>query len=234
MFNSPQKNARLAGFLYLIQAILGIFSLLYVSSKLIVSGDVTTTIQNIKASESLFRLGIVSNILVPTIGIFYVLVLYKLLKPVSKNIAVLMVVLALTGIPIGVFNEINNLGVLHLLNGADYLKVFTPAQLQALVNLFLHLHTYGINLVFIFSGLWLFPLGYLVFKSKFLPKILGVLLVIGGFGYLIDVFAVFLFPNSNLNIGIFTGLSEIFFLLWLLIKGVNVEKWEKRVAESVR
>ena len=160
MFNSPQKNARLAGFIYLLQAILGIFSLFYVSSKLIVSGDVVTTIQNIKASESLYRLGIVSNILVPIIGVFYVLVLYKLLKPVSKNIAVLMVVLAMLGIPLGVFNEINALSVLHLLSGADYLTVFTPMQLQALVNLFLRLHSYGINLAFIFSGLWLFPLGY--------------------------------------------------------------------------
>jgi hypothetical protein len=138
------------------------------------------------------------------------------------------------GIPIGVFNEINALSVLHLLSGADYLTVFTPMQLQALVNLFLRLHSYGINLAFIFSGLWLFPLGYLVFKSNFLPKILGILLVIGGFGYLIDVFAVFLFPNSNISIGMLTGLSEIFFLLWLLIKGVNVEKWEKYVVNSTR
>jgi len=229
---SPLIIARVAGFLYLIQAILGIFSLLYVSSKLIVSGDVAATTHNIMASESLFRLGIVSNILVPTVGILYVLVLYKLLKPVSKDIAVLMVVLALLGVPIGVFNEFIQLGVLQLLSGADYLKVFTTAQLQALAYLFVRLHSYGISLAFIFSGLWLFPLGYLVFKSGFLPKILGVLLIIGGFGYLIDVFAGFLFPGSNLNIGMFTGLSEIFFLLWLLIKGVNVEQWEKRAIES--
>ena len=229
---SPLIIARVAGFLYLIQAILGIFSLLYVSSKLIVSGDVAATTHNIMASESLFRLGIVSNILVPTVGILYVLVLYKLLKPVSKDIAVLMVVLALLGVPIGVFNEFTQLGVLQLLSGADYLTAFTTAQLQSLAYLFLRLHSYGISLAFIFSGLWLFPLGYLVFKSGFLPKILGVLLIIGGFGYLIDVFAGFLFTGSDLNIGMFTGLSEIFFLLWLLIKGVNVEQWEKRAIES--
>ncbi len=229
---SPLVIARLAGFLYLIQAILGIFSLLYVSSSLIVSGDVAATIRNIMASESLFRLGIVSNILVPTVGILYVLVLYKLLKPVSKDIAVLMVVLALLGVPIGVFNEFTQLGVLQLLSGADYLTAFTTAQLQALAYLFVRLHSYGISLAFIFSGLWLLPLGYLVFKSGFLPRILGVLLIIGGFGYLIDVFAEFLFSGSNLSIGLITGLAEIFFLLWLLIKGVNVEQWEKRAAES--
>jgi len=229
---SPLVIARLAGFLYLIQAILGIFSLLYVSSSLIVSGDVAATIRNIMASESLFRLGIVSNILVPTVGILYVLVLYKLLKPVSKDIAVLMVVLALLGVPIGVFNEFTQLGVLQLLSGADYLTAFTTAQLQALAYLFVRLHSYGISLAFIFSGLWLLPLGYLVFKSGFLPRILGVVLIIGGFGYLIDVFAEFLFSGSNLSIGLITGLAEIFFLLWLLIKGVNVEQWEKRAAES--
>ena len=229
---SPLFYARFAGFLYLIQAILGIFSLLYVSSKLIVSGDVPATIHNIMASESLFRLGIVSNILVPTVGIVYVLFLYKLLKPVSKDIAVLMVVLALLGVPIGVFNEFTQLGVLQLLSGADYLTAFTTEQLQALAYLFVRLHSYGISLTFIFSGLWLLPLGYLVFKSGFLPRILGVLLIIGGFGYLIDVFAEFLFPASNLSIGLFTGLAEIFFLLWLLIKGVDVEQWKKRAAES--
>lgn len=229
---SPLIMARVAGFLYLIQAILGIFSLLYVSSRLIVPGDVAATVHNIMASESLFRLGIVSNILVPIVGIFYVLVLYKLLKPVSRDIAVLMVVLALLGVPIGVFNELTQLGVLQLLSGADYLTVFTAAQLQALAYLFVRLHSYGISLTFIFSGLWLFPLAYLVFKSGFLPKILGVLLLIGGLGYLIDVFAGFLFPGSNLSIGQLTGLSEIFFLLWLLIRGVNVEQWEKRALES--
>jgi len=158
--------------------------------------------------------------------------LYKLLKPVSKDIAVLMVVVSLMGIPIAMLNELTQLGVLQLLSGADYLTVFTTAQLQALAYLFLRLHSYGIDIAFIFSGLWLFPLGYLVFKSGFLPRILGVLLIIGGFGYLIDVFAGFLFPGSNLSIGLITGLSEIFFLLWLLIKGVNVEKWEKRALES--
>lgn len=228
---SPLIIARVAGSIYLIQAILGIFSLLYVSDSLIVSGDAVATTDNIMASESLFRLGIVSNILVPIVGIFYVLVLYKLLKPVSKDVAVLMVVLALLGVPIGVLNEFTQLGALQFLSGAEYLTVFTTAQLQALAYLFVRLHSYGISIAFIFSGLWLFPLGYLVFKSGFLPKILGVLLIIGGFGYLVDVFAGFLFRGSNLSIGMITGLSEIFFLLWLLIKGVNVEQWEKHALE---
>ncbi|MDO9302574.1 MAG: DUF4386 domain-containing protein [Anaerolineales bacterium] len=227
---SPLIIARLAGFLYLLTVPLGVFNFAYLPSSLIVSGDAAATAHNIMASESLFRLGIVSALLGAIIAILYVLMLYKLLKPVSKDIAVLMVVLALMGIPIAMLNELTQLGVLQLLSGADYLTVFTTAQLQALAYLFVRLHSYGISIAFIFSGLWLLPLGYLVFKSGFLPKILGVLLIIGGFGYLIDVFAEFLFPGSNLSIGLFTGLSEIFFLLWLLIKGVNVEQW--KVAES--
>jgi hypothetical protein len=211
---------------------LGIFNFLYIPSNLIVSGDAAATAHNIMASESLFRLGIVSALVGAIIPIFYLLLLYKLLKPVSKDSAVLMVVVALIGNPITLLNELTQLGALHLLSGADYLTVFTTAQLQALAYLFVRLHSYGINIAFIFSGLWMLPLGYLVFKSGFLPKILGVLLIIGGFGYLIDVFAGFLFPGSNLSIGLITGLSEIFFLLWLLIKGVNVEKWEKRALES--
>jgi len=229
---SPLILARVAGFLYLLTVPLGVFNFLYIPSNLIVSGDAVATAHNIMASESLFRLGIVSALLGAIIPILYLLLLYKLLKPVSKDIAVLMVVVALMGNPIAMLNELTQLGVLQLLSGADYLTVFTTAQLQALAYLFLRLHSYGIDIAFIFSGLWLFPLGYLVFKSGFLPRILGVLLIIGGFGYLIDVFAGFLFPGSNLSIGLFTGLSEIFFLLWLLIKGVNVEKWEKRALES--
>ena len=225
---SPLLIARLAGFLYLLTVPLGVFTFLYVPASLIVSGDATATALNVKASEPLFRLGIVSTLLGAIIPILYVLLLFQLLKPVRKDIAVLMVVVALIGLAITMLNEVTQLGVLQFLSGADYLAVFTTAQLQALAYLFVRLHSYGISIAFIFSGLWLLPLGYLVFKSGFLPRILGVLLIIAGFGYLIDVFGGFLFPGSNLSIGLFTGLAEIFFLLWLLIKGVNVEQWNKR------
>src|SRR5258708_28213320 len=198
-----------------------------VPSSLIVSGDAAATARNIMGSESLISIDIVSALLGSVIAIFYLLILYKLLKPVSKDMAVLMVILGLTGNPIVMLTEFTQLGVLQLLSGPDYLSVFTTAQLQALAYLFLRLHTYGINIAFIFSGLWLLPLVHLVFKSGFLPRILGVLLIIGGFGYLIDVFAGFLFPGSNLSIGLITGLPEIMFLLWLLVKGGKVEQGEK-------
>ena len=144
-----------------------------------------------------------------------------------------MVVLALVSIPITMLNQLNQFAALMLLSGADYLTVFTADQLQAQVMFFLDLSETGVFIVQIFWGLWLLPFGYLVFKSGFLPKILGVLLMIGCFGYLIDFFTFFLLPNFDATVSEFTGLGEFFILLWLLIKGINVEQWEKRTLESV-
>ena len=227
---SPLVRARIAGFLYLMVNLPAPFALIYLPSRLIVRGDAAATAANIMASESLFRLAIVGFLFTLTASIFLVLALYQLLKVVNKNMASLMVIFMLVSIPIGMLNELNNLAVLLLLSGADYLKVFTTGQLQALVYFFLRLHNQGLNIAQIFWGLWLFPMGYLVFKSGFLPRLLGILLMIACFGYVIQSFAAFL--GYNLSIIFFTGWGELFLLLWLLIKGVNVEQWEKRAAES--
>jgi len=229
---SPLVYARLAGFLYLLMVPFAVFSIKYLPSILIVPGDAVATANNIVASESLFRLGIVSAFIVQLINLFLVLVLYKLLKHVNKNHAMLMVVLFLVSIPITMFNELNHIAALTLSSGTEYLSAFSPDQLHALVPLFLDLHEQGIAIAGIFWGLWLFPMGYLVFKSRFLPGILGILLMIGCFGYLIESIAIFLVPDFGVNITIFTFWGEILFPLWLLIKGVNVEEWEKRSLES--
>jgi len=230
-----KKTARVAGFLYLLMAPFGFFGMFYVPSILIVPGDAATTANNITASELLFRSGIVSALIVQIVNIFVVLVLYKLLKPVNKNHALLMVIFILLGAPIAMLNELNRFAALLLSSGADYLTVFTADQLQALVPLFLDLHEHGISIAGIFWGLWLFPMGYLVFKSGYIPRILGVLLIIGGFGYLIDSFTFYLLPNFYATISQFTQFTwfgELLLPLWLLIKGVNVEQWEKRALES--
>lgn len=219
---SPLFYARLAGFLYLLVVPLGIFGGLYVSSRLIVSGDAAATARNIMASELLFRLGIVSDLLAAIVMLLVVLVLYPLLKPVNKNMAWLMVSFVLVAVPISMFNLLNQFAALLLLSGADYLTVFTTDQLQSLALLFLRLHSRGGNIAFIFWGLWLFPLGYLVFKSGFFPRILGILLIIACFGYVINSFAIFL--GYTVNVGMFAALGEVLFILWLLIKGVNVEE----------
>jgi len=210
---SPLTLARGAGVLYLSLLPLGLFGVLY-------------------GGGSASRPGIVSALLVQLVNIFVVLLLYQLLKPVNKNMAMLMVIFLLLGVPIAMLNELNQFAVLLLSSGADYLKVFTANQLHAQVQLFLHLHDIGINIAGIFWGLWLFPMGYLVFKSGFLPRVLGILLMIGCAGYLIQSFAAFLLPNFEMNIALFTFWGEILFPLWLVIKGVNVEQWKKRAYES--
>ncbi len=226
-----KKTARTAGFLYVIMIPFALFGILWAAT-LTVPGDAAATANNIMASEGLFRLSIVSSLIVQVGHILLVLVLYKLLKPVNKNHALLMVIFMLVGVPIAMLSELNKFAALLLLSGADYLTAFTADQLQALVPLFLDLREYGIIIASIFWGLWLFPMGYLAFKSGYIPRILGVLLIIGGFGYLIDV-ALFIFLPSFGPISVITGMGEtLIFPLWLLIKGVNVERWEKRALES--
>lgn len=227
---SPLVRARVAGALYLFANIFAPFTLLYLPSRFIVRGDAAATAGNIMASESLFRFGIVGNLFTFVANIFLALALYQLLKVVNKNMASLMVILFLAGVPIAMVNELNQLAVLQLLSGADYLKAYPTDQLQALAYLLLCLHSQGLLIAHIFFGLWLFPMGYMVFKSSFIPKIVGVLLMIAGLGYVVQSFAAFL--GYNVNIILFTGLGELVFLLWLLIKGVNVEQWKKRTLES--
>jgi hypothetical protein len=175
---SPRLRARVAGLLYLSLGLFAPFSLIYVPSKLIVPGDAAATANKIMASESLFRLGAVSALATSIVNILVVLALYQLLKPVNKTMAALMVIFLLVAIPIGMLNELNSFAILFLLSGADALKGVTPDQLHALVSLLLNLHAAGLNIAGTFYGLWLLPMGYVVFTSGFLPRILGILLLI--------------------------------------------------------
>ena len=226
--NSIKKTARIAGLLYLLGAVTHAFGLLYVPSKIIVDGNAAETVNNIMSFELLFRMGIVSNLIGQIVFIFQIFVLYRLLKEVNKTHATLMVALVLVSIPIAFLNNLNQLGALIVLSGSDYLKVFTPNHLNALTMLFLDLYNNGNFIVEIFWGLWLFPFGYLVFKSGFIPKILGVLLIISCFSYLIGSITFLLIPNYYYIISKFTivpgALGEFSIILWLLIKGVKVEK----------
>ena len=228
--NSIQKTARFAGLLYLALAALSAFGLVYVPSMIIVPGDAAATANNIVASESLFRLGVVSNLAAFTVNVFVAVLLYKLLEPVSKSIASLMVILIMVGLAIGMLNELNQFAALLTL-GADNL---TATQSQALASLFLDIYEHGFTIAHIFWGLWLFPMGYLVFKSGFLPKVIGVLLIVAGLGYLTDFTLFFLFPGITVTVSNFTFVGEVVLIFWLLIKGVNVEQWEIRARKSAR
>jgi hypothetical protein len=229
--NPIQKTARLSGLLYLALAALSAFGLVYVPSMLIVPGDAAATANNIVASESLFRLGFVSNLVAFTVNVFVAALLYKLLKPVNRGIASLMVILILIGLAIGMLNELNQFAALLIL-GTDYLTVFTAVQSQALASLFLDLYEHGFTMAHIFWGLWLFPMGYLIFRSGFLPRVIGVLLIIAGLGYLVDFTLFFLFPDIALTVSNFTFVGEVALIFRLLIRGVNVEQWEIRAQGS--
>ena len=223
--NSVQNKARFAGLLYLLTAIPNVFYLIYVPSVLIVPGDATATAGRIMASESLFRMGIVSELAGATIFIFVVLALQDLLKGVNKKYASLMVTFFVISVPISCVNVLNQIAVLRLLRGDSFLSVFDQRQLDALVMVFLNLHGYGTIVAQIFWGLWLFPFGVLVFKSGVLPRILGVLLIIGCFGYIAASVTVLLFPASGHMVHELLiapgGVAELSILLWLLIKGIQ-------------
>jgi len=230
--NSPQTTARIAAIIFLIIFCLGISAELFIRPNIIVPGDAATTVNNIIASELLFRLSLVSDLIRQIFMVLLVLVLYKLLKPVIKNIALLMVIFALVCVPMVMLNELNHFAALLLSRGTDYLTAFKADQLHAQVMFFLNLHEYGTFIPQIFS-FWLLLQGYLVFKSGFLPRILGILLMIGGLCYPIQAILFFLFPNFDAMIfGLFAFIGELLFYLWLLIKGINVEQWEKRALES--
>lgn len=221
------KIARTAGLLYLIVVVAGIFSLLYIPSQIIVRGDALATANNILASESLFRLGIVIGLIASTTFLLLPFALYRLLQQVDRNVAVLMVVLAVASVPISFVNQAHYLDALSLLSGADYLKAFTTDQLHALMYLSLKASGNGSLVSELFWGLWLLPFGYLVFKSGFLPRILGILLMIGCFGYLTEAFWRMLFPVGYAAAGISnfiiipSALGEVGICLWLLIMGTR-------------
>ena len=228
---NTNKIARTAGFLYLLLVPFGFFGGEYILS-ITVPGNAVATVSNIMAHTLLFRLSVLSALITPIVTVLVALFLYKLFKSVNKNQAVLMVIFALAALPIAMLSELNHFAVLLLLNGTEYLKVFSVDQLYSQVMFFLDLGHYGAFIATIFWGLWLLPMGYLVFKSGFLPRIIGVLLIIAGFGYIIDSAALFLLPDLNIDISQFTFYGELLMLLWLLIKGVNVEQREKRALES--
>lgn len=219
---SPLLLARLAGVIALVVLATGSFTH-YVNSRIITSGDPVGTSDNLLDSELLFRFGFVSGLIMETVFILYALILYKLLKPVSRYNALLMLLFALVPVPAFLLNQLNYFAVL----------ISAKKQMYDQIIFYLDLHKHGGLIVSIFFGLWLFPLGYLIYKSGFLPKILGILLMIGCFGYLINFIQGFLFPGTEATLWsspalIFTHISELALMLWLLIKGVNVRKWEKR------
>jgi hypothetical protein len=222
--NSTKQAARIAGLLYLVNGATGFFGIIYVPSKLIISGNAAATSHNILASEGLFRLGVVSELICAVEFIFLLWVLYRLLGGVNKTHASLMVILGLAFVPVKCVNALNEIAALTLLRGADFPSVLGQPQREAMAMLFLDLHRYGYVIGWIF-GPWLFFFGLLVFKSGFLPRILGVLLIAACFGYLADSLTPLLLPSYADLVSRIASvpltLGEPAIILWLLIRGAK-------------
>ena len=225
--NTNKKTARMAGILYLIYIIISIFANVLGRSKLIVLGDAATTAGNIMASAWQFRIGFVVDLVAAVLFLLTAWALYVLLKPVNRNLALLFLLLNLGGVAVQCLNDLNLFAALLLLSGADYLKVFQADQLQALAMLFLYLRQNGFMIAQIFFGAWLFPLGYLVFKSGFLPRILGIVLMIHCFFWLTTFLQKLLFPGFDAITVVSYPLgfiAEFGLTLWLLIMGAKEQK----------
>jgi hypothetical protein len=226
--NTNKKNARIAGALYLIYMVISIFADVLGRSKLIVLGDAATTARNIVASASQFRIGFVVDLVGAVLFLLTAWALYVLLKPVNKNLALLFLLLNLGGVAVWCFSDLFLIASQLLLSGADYLKVFQADQLQALAMLSLYIHKNGFSgIAQIFFSAWLFPLGYLVFKSGYLPRILGIVLIVECFGWLMFPIQFFFFPGNEVLTTLSSAIGfigEFSLMLWLLIMGAKDQK----------
>jgi hypothetical protein len=222
---SLTRKARTAGVLYILASAIGYLRLIYIPGKLVASGNAAATAANIAAHETLFRWGIVSPLISSVLFVFVTLALYQLLERVDRNLAILMVILGgLLVTPLFFVNAVTDAGALFFATNADYLSVFDKAQRDAYVLLFLNLHHVLDLANAIFWGIWLIPFGLLVYRSRFLPRFLGVWLMLGCLGYLGFSFAGFLFPTYEDRAFVFGTpfrIGEVAFMLWVLIMGAK-------------
>jgi hypothetical protein len=219
------KAARIAGAVYLSMVFTAPFTLLYIPNKLIVRGDATASANNILAHQTMFRLAIFGDLVTAVIFICLGVALYRLLSGVSKTWATLMLAFVLVSAGVGFLDTLNNVAALILFRGADFLSVFDKTQLNALGYLFIRLHDQGVFMNELFWGLWLFPFGLLVFRSGFLPRFIGVWLMINCFGYVaLSIVALFMpsYYGAAFKWAQPILFGELAIMLWLLIKGAKV------------
>lgn len=233
---SIKLTARVTGVLYLIIFVLAIFSNFFVLEGVKVTGDASATAQNIIANQGLFRLGFVSFTLVYLADVAISILLYILLKPVGKILSLLAASFRLVMSAIFGINLINWFIPLLLLRGETYLTVFEADQVHALVTLSLNAFTVGFNIGLVFFGVHCILVGYLIFKSGYMPKMLGGLMVVAGVGYMADSWGILVIPNYNPTLtAIFlvpAVIAELWLTLWLIIKGVDDQGWADRVPAS--
>lgn len=222
-----KKTARVAGLLYLINAITAAIGIMAIPGKLIVPGNVAETAKNILDNDFLFRFGILNGFASQIVFIFLALTLYKLFVNTNKNLASCLFALVVASVPVAFYIIFNQIEALSLLQN-NFMSSFEQIKIQELALSKLQMYQNGIALIGIFWGLWLIPFGQLVFKSEFIPKIFGILLIAGGISYLIDVTAIILFPelhdNTNVLVAVTSSIAELSMVLWFLIKGIKLKE----------
>jgi Domain of unknown function (DUF4386) len=223
---SPRPKARITGVVYFLYFLTAVFSMLFLKG-LVVYRDAASTANNILAHQSLFRLGISTGLIATACYVAVTALFYDLFKPVNKSLSLLAAFISLVGCAILAFASVFQLAPLVVLGGSQYLSVFKVEQLQAQASLFLELYGQGVSICFVFFGVYCLLIGYLIFKSSFLPRILGVLMAVAGLGWLTFLFpplADYLSPY-NLVLGF---LAELALMIWLLVMGVDVQRWKEQ------
>ncbi len=230
---SPMLLARIAAVLYLVITVAAIVAHIYMPEQLIVAGDAATTASNIASSDFLFRSAIAGEFVVLLSEVVLSIILYVLLKPVNRMVSMIAAVSRLVMTTIHGLNLLNYFIILTLLSGADYLSVFNTEQINALVMLFLDAHAYGFAIGIAFLIIHVFALGYLIYKAGYIPRIIGVLFILAGFGYLVDSVGILLLPAYETTpalAAMVIAIAELAFPIWLLVKGVNKERYQEQIA----
>ena len=232
---SPRLWARIAGVSYLITIVMGVFAEVFVRGALIVRDDATATAANILAHEPFYRLGLAADLVMMTSYVAVTLLFYELFRPVGRGVSLLAAFFSLVGIAVLAANSLNHLAPTVLLGGARYLSAFDTPQLQALALMSLRMHARGYSIAGVFFGIYCVLVGYLTFRSGFLPRVLGVLMAVGGLSYLTDSFAIFLAPGLAArlpDVMVLGGIAELSLCLWLMVKGVDAPAWHERARAS--
>lgn len=231
---SPRSTARAAGFFWLITFLLGAFAMVSYE-RVVVSGNAAATAANILAHESFYRLGIGANVIATVSYLAATVLVYYLLKPVNRTVSLMAAFFSLTGCAISCLSFVFQLAPLVVLRGASFGSVFTKEQLQTLARMFLRLSEHA-SISFVFFGLHVFLIGVLILRSTFLNRIVGVLMLCGGLGWLTFAFANLLLPPLGRILSpyiLFPGmLGEGSLIVWLLVKGVNVQRWQEQAGAA--
>jgi Domain of unknown function (DUF4386) len=230
---SPRRKARVAGVLYLLTIVTGLFAQGYVSASLIVNGDAPATAANILTHRSLFELGFTVYLIEMTCQIGFIALFYDLLRPAGRSVSLVAAFLGLSGCVIKTFSRLFFIAPLFVLGGERYLNVFSPQQVQALALLFLKVNDRGAGIALVFFGFYAILTGYLILKSSFLPRFLGVLSVIPGFGWL-----TFLYPPFGYRLFFYVAplglVGALAVILWLLVVGVDEQRWNEQARAAAQ